>query len=105
MGGHRQATAPQVNTMEQHTTPTPLPQRQTRMEGPGEVPGTQATVEEPLRAELLAAAIQGSRVALEGKIEMVAVEVNLLRADLCKVSCKVKVVEGSIVDLQTERGF
>ncbi|KAJ1107856.1 hypothetical protein NDU88_005244 [Pleurodeles waltl] len=41
---------------------------------------------------------------LEGKIETVAVEVNLLRADLRMVSEKVKVVEGSIVDLQTEVG-
>ncbi|KAJ1135865.1 hypothetical protein NDU88_002294 [Pleurodeles waltl] len=57
--------------------------------------------EEPSRAELLAA-IQCSRVALEGKIETVAVEVNLLRADFRNVSDKVKVVEGSIVELQTE---
>ncbi|KAJ1130956.1 hypothetical protein NDU88_009300 [Pleurodeles waltl] len=61
------------------------------------------TMEEPSRAELLAA-IQGARVAREGKIEMVAVEMNLLRADLRKVSDKIKVVEGSIVDLQTEVG-
>ncbi|KAJ1153343.1 hypothetical protein NDU88_006104 [Pleurodeles waltl] len=47
---------------------------------------------------------QGSGVALEGKIEPVAVQVNLLRADLWKVSDKVKVAEGSIVELQTEVG-
>ncbi|KAJ1211147.1 hypothetical protein NDU88_006508 [Pleurodeles waltl] len=35
-------------------------------------------------------------------MEAVAVEVNLLRTDLRKVSHKVKVVEGSNVDLQTE---
>ncbi|KAJ1129903.1 hypothetical protein NDU88_008264 [Pleurodeles waltl] len=35
---------------------------------------------------------------------MLAVEVNLLRADLRKVSDKVKVAEGSIVELQTEVG-
>ncbi|KAJ1215685.1 hypothetical protein NDU88_003293 [Pleurodeles waltl] len=35
---------------------------------------------------------------------MVAVEVNLLRADLRKVFDKVKVAEESIVDLQTEVG-
>ncbi|KAJ1148574.1 hypothetical protein NDU88_001402 [Pleurodeles waltl] len=52
----------------------------------------------------LLAAIQGSRVALEGKIETVVVEVNLLRADLRKVSEKVKVAEGSIAKLQTEVG-
>ncbi|KAJ1181159.1 hypothetical protein NDU88_006369 [Pleurodeles waltl] len=102
MGRHRQATASQGNTMEQYTTPTPLHQCQTHIGGPGEVLGTPATAEEPSRDELLAA-IQGFRVALEGKIEMVAVEVNLLRADLCKVSDKVKVAEGSIVDLQTEQ--
>ncbi|KAJ1218738.1 hypothetical protein NDU88_006315 [Pleurodeles waltl] len=39
-----------------------------------------------------------------GKTETVAVEVNLLRADLCKVSDKVKVAKGSIVDLQAEVG-
>ncbi|KAJ1117805.1 hypothetical protein NDU88_006001 [Pleurodeles waltl] len=59
--------------------------------------------EEPSRDELLSA-IQGSRVALEGKIETAAVEINLLWADLRKVSDKVKVAEGSIVELQTEVG-
>ncbi|KAJ1155588.1 hypothetical protein NDU88_008317 [Pleurodeles waltl] len=57
--------------------------------------------EEPSRPERLVA-IQGSRVALEVKIETVVVEVNLLRADLRKVSDKIKVAEGSIVELQTE---
>ncbi|KAJ1157157.1 hypothetical protein NDU88_009872 [Pleurodeles waltl] len=73
MGWHRQAASSQGNTREQYTTPTPLPQCQTCVGGPGEVLGTPATVEEPLRAELLAA-MQGSRVALKGKIETVAVE-------------------------------
>ncbi|KAJ1156580.1 hypothetical protein NDU88_009298 [Pleurodeles waltl] len=59
------------------------------------------TVDEPCRAELLAV-IQGSRVALEGEIETVALEVKLLRADLRKVSDKVKVAEGSIVELQMD---
>ncbi|KAJ1218922.1 hypothetical protein NDU88_006493 [Pleurodeles waltl] len=59
--------------------------------------------EEPSRVELLAA-IQGPMEAPEGKIEMVAVEVNLLRVDLRKVSEKVMVAEGSIVELQTEVG-
>ncbi|KAJ1149081.1 hypothetical protein NDU88_001899 [Pleurodeles waltl] len=68
---------------------------------PRDVLSTPVTADEPSRAELLAA-IQGSRVALEGKIEMVVVEVNLLRADLRKVSDKVKVAEGSIVELQME---
>ncbi|KAJ1150133.1 hypothetical protein NDU88_002931 [Pleurodeles waltl] len=60
------------------------------------------TIEEPSQAEILAA-IQGSRVALEGTKETVAVEVNLLRADLRKVSAKVKVVGDSIMELQTEQ--
>ncbi|KAJ1170444.1 hypothetical protein NDU88_002321 [Pleurodeles waltl] len=87
--------------MEQYTTPAPGSQSQTHMEGPGGVLEAPAPVEEPSRAELLAA-VQGSRVVLEGKIEAVAVEVNLLRTDLRKVSDKVKVAEGSIVDLQAE---
>ncbi|KAJ1210701.1 hypothetical protein NDU88_006063 [Pleurodeles waltl] len=61
------------------------------------------TAEEPLQAEILTT-IQGSRVALEGKIETVAVEVNLHRADLRKISDKVKMAEGSIMELQTEVG-
>ncbi|KAJ1209474.1 hypothetical protein NDU88_004852 [Pleurodeles waltl] len=71
------------------------------MGGPEEVREPSAPAEEPTRSELLAA-IQGSRVVLEGKIEAVAVEVNLLRTDLRKVSDKVKVEERSIVDFQTE---
>ncbi|KAJ1145023.1 hypothetical protein NDU88_011315 [Pleurodeles waltl] len=58
-----------------------------------------APAEEPSRAELLAA-IQGSRVVLEAKIE--AVEMNFLGKDLRKVSDKVKVAEESTVDLQKE---
>ncbi|KAJ1129720.1 hypothetical protein NDU88_008086 [Pleurodeles waltl] len=103
MGRHRQTTPSQGNTMEQYTTPTPLPQHQTRMGGSAEALVVPATAEEPLYAEILAA-IQGTRVALGGKIEMVAVEVNILRKDLCKVSDMVKVAEGSIMDLQTEVG-
>ncbi|KAJ1135351.1 hypothetical protein NDU88_001791 [Pleurodeles waltl] len=72
MGRHWQATALQGNTMEQYTTPTSLPQHQTRVGRTGEALGTPAIIEEPSRAEFLAA-IQGSRVALEGKIETVAV--------------------------------
>ncbi|KAJ1109719.1 hypothetical protein NDU88_007079 [Pleurodeles waltl] len=82
--------------------PSPLPRHQTHMGGPGEALVMPATAEEPLCTELLAAN-QGARVAQEGNIEMVAVEVNLLRTDLGKVSDKVKVAEGSIVDLQTQR--
>ncbi|KAJ1217719.1 hypothetical protein NDU88_005310 [Pleurodeles waltl] len=76
MGHHKRTGASQGNTMEQYTTPVVLPQRVARLEG--------------------------SRVALEGKRETVAVEVNLLRADLRKVSNKVKLAEGSIAALQTE---
>ncbi|KAJ1171573.1 hypothetical protein NDU88_003434 [Pleurodeles waltl] len=83
----------QGNTMEQYTTVGGTEEGQS-----GTMPA-----EEPSRAKILAA-IQGSRVALEGKIETLAVEVNLLRADLRKVSDKVKVAEGSIVELQMEVG-
>ncbi|KAJ1089399.1 hypothetical protein NDU88_002550 [Pleurodeles waltl] len=67
--------------MEQYTTLAPGSQRQTRMGGPGWVPEAPAPVEEPSRAELLAA-IQGSCVVLEEKLEAVAGEVNLLWKDL-----------------------
>ncbi|KAJ1165871.1 hypothetical protein NDU88_006288 [Pleurodeles waltl] len=100
--GLRQTTVSQGNTIETYTTPSPLP-HQTRVGGPGDELGTPAAVEEPLRAELLAA-IQGLREALERKLDSVAVEVNLPRADLWKISDKVKVAEGSIVELQTEVG-
>ncbi|KAJ1187287.1 hypothetical protein NDU88_004064 [Pleurodeles waltl] len=55
--------------------------------------------EEPSWAEILAA-VQASR--LEGKIETVALEVNLLRTDLRKVLDKVQVKEGSIAELELE---
>ncbi|KAJ1126245.1 hypothetical protein NDU88_004653 [Pleurodeles waltl] len=103
MGQHWGKDASQGNTMEQYTTPVPLPQRPARSEGSGDDMRVPANPEEPSRVELLGA-IQGSRVALEGKIETAAVEVNLLRADLRKVSDKVKVMEGSIVELQMEVG-
>ncbi|KAJ1192359.1 hypothetical protein NDU88_001669 [Pleurodeles waltl] len=101
MGRHRQAVALQGKTMEQYIMPAPVLQHQTRLGGTGDGLSTPATTEEPSRAEILAA-IQGSRVALEGKIETVVVEVNLFRADLRKVSDKVKVAEGSILELHTE---
>ncbi|KAJ1191542.1 hypothetical protein NDU88_000858 [Pleurodeles waltl] len=47
-------------------------------------------------------AIQGSQLALENKIETVALAVNLLCIDLCEVSDKVCLVEGSIEEFQTE---
>ncbi|KAJ1209477.1 hypothetical protein NDU88_004855 [Pleurodeles waltl] len=91
------------NTIEQYTTLVPLPQRQAQSVGSENALGVPGTIVEPSRVELLAA-IQGSRVALEGKTETVAVEVKLLLADHRKVSEKVKVVEGSIVELQAEVG-
>ncbi|KAJ1169789.1 hypothetical protein NDU88_001680 [Pleurodeles waltl] len=103
MGRHKRTDPSQGNTMEQYTTPVPLPQRPARSDGSGDSVRVPATSDEPSCAELLAA-IQASRVAPEGKIETVAAEVNLLWVDLQKVSDKVKVVEGSIVELQTEVG-
>ncbi|KAJ1096771.1 hypothetical protein NDU88_001902 [Pleurodeles waltl] len=100
MGPHKRTDALQGNTMKQYTTPVPLPQRVARLEVSGDDMRAPLNPEEPLGAELFAA-IQGSRVTRKGKIETVVVEVNLLRADLRKVSDKVKVVECSIVELQT----
>ncbi|KAJ1083909.1 hypothetical protein NDU88_004064 [Pleurodeles waltl] len=99
MGRHRQTVASQGNTMEQYTTPASLSQRQIRLGGPEDGLSTLVTGEEPLRAEIFAS-IQGSRLALEGKIEKAAVEVNLLTTDLRKVSDKV--TKGFILDLQME---
>ncbi|KAJ1111961.1 hypothetical protein NDU88_000233 [Pleurodeles waltl] len=56
---------------------------------------------EPTRADL-SVSIQGCRTALEHKIETLSIEVNLLRADLHKVSDKVTTAEGNIVELQVE---
>ncbi|KAJ1208285.1 hypothetical protein NDU88_003671 [Pleurodeles waltl] len=103
MGCHKQTDASQGNSLEQYTTPVALPQRTARLEVNGDAASTPLSAGEPSQMELLAA-IQGSRVALEGKMETVAVEVNLLRADLRKVSDKVKVAEGSIAELQSMVG-
>ncbi|KAJ1194187.1 hypothetical protein NDU88_003482 [Pleurodeles waltl] len=103
MGRHRGTEASWGNTMEQYTTPVAPLQRQARSEVSGDVADAPSSAGEPSRKELLAA-IQGSRVALEGKIETFALEVNLLRADLRKVSNKVKAAEGSIAELQSEVG-
>ncbi|KAJ1207964.1 hypothetical protein NDU88_003354 [Pleurodeles waltl] len=97
MGRHKRTDASQGNTMEQYTTLVVLLQRVARLEVSGDNVGMPLNTEEPSRAKLLAP-IQGSRVALEGKIETVAVEVNLLRAGLRKVA------ESSIAELQTEVG-
>ncbi|KAJ1140705.1 hypothetical protein NDU88_007050 [Pleurodeles waltl] len=103
MGRHKRTDPSQGNTMEQYTIPVPLPQNPARSEWSRDAMRVPLDPEEASHAELLAA-IQGSRVALEVKLETVAVEVNLLRADLLKVSDNVKVAEGSIVELQTGRG-
>ncbi|KAJ1165319.1 hypothetical protein NDU88_005747 [Pleurodeles waltl] len=86
-----------------YTTPVAASLRLVGLEVSGDVAGAPLSVGEPSQAELLAA-IQGSQVALEGKILTVAMEVNLLRADLWKVLDKVKVAEGSIAELQSEVG-
>ncbi|KAJ1088218.1 hypothetical protein NDU88_001377 [Pleurodeles waltl] len=99
MGRHKRAAASHGNTMEQYTTPVVLPKRVARLEVSGDAGGTPLNTEEPSRVKLLAA-FQSSRVALEGKIEMVAV--SLLRVDLRKVPDKVKVAKSSIAELQTE---
>ncbi|KAJ1096876.1 hypothetical protein NDU88_002007 [Pleurodeles waltl] len=83
MGLHKWTDASQGNTMEQYTTPVPLPQRTARSEVSGDDMRVPLNPKKPSRAELLAA-IQGSRVALEGKKETAAVEVNLLWAELRK---------------------
>ncbi|KAJ1117215.1 hypothetical protein NDU88_005415 [Pleurodeles waltl] len=101
MGRHKRTDASQGNTMEQYTTLVPLPQCPVRSVGSGDGFSVAANPEEPSLVELIAA-IQGSRVSLEGNAETVAVEVDLLWADLRKVSDKVKVAESSIVELQTE---
>ncbi|KAJ1129270.1 hypothetical protein NDU88_007641 [Pleurodeles waltl] len=103
MGHHKRTDASQGNTMEQYTTPVAPQRRPVGLEVSGNAAGAPLSAGKPSQAEPLAA-IQGSYVALEGKIETVAVEVNLLRADLWKVSDKVKVVEGSIAELQSEVG-
>ncbi|KAJ1152343.1 hypothetical protein NDU88_005118 [Pleurodeles waltl] len=92
MGWHRKSAASQGNTIKQYTMPVLLPQCQTRSGRPKDALGAARTTGVPSRVELLTA-ILGSRVALKGKIETVAVEANLLRADLRKVSEKVMVVE------------
>ncbi|KAJ1193022.1 hypothetical protein NDU88_002328 [Pleurodeles waltl] len=98
-GRNKQATPFQWNTIKHSTVATPLLQCQTQQTGQREDQDASASVEEPPHAELHAA-IQGSRSALEGKIESMALEVNLLRTDRRKVLDKVKLAEDSIVELQ-----
>ncbi|KAJ1203102.1 hypothetical protein NDU88_006896 [Pleurodeles waltl] len=76
MGRHKRKDASQGNTIEQYTTPV-APPRPTGLEVSGDAAGALLSAGAPSRAELLA--------AIQGKIETVTVEVNLLRADLRKV--------------------
>ncbi|KAJ1204672.1 hypothetical protein NDU88_000112 [Pleurodeles waltl] len=71
MGRHKRIDPSQGNTMEQYTTQVPLPKRSARSDGSGDGVRVPVTSDEHSHAEFLAA-IQGSRVALEGKIETVA---------------------------------
>ncbi|KAJ1169215.1 hypothetical protein NDU88_001121 [Pleurodeles waltl] len=64
MRWHKRTDTSQGNTMEQYTTPVPLPQRPARLDVSGDDMRVPMNPEEPSREELLAA-IQGSRVALE----------------------------------------
>ncbi|KAJ1107423.1 hypothetical protein NDU88_004813 [Pleurodeles waltl] len=101
MGRHKQTDASQGNTMEQYTTPVPLPQGLDHLDGSGDSVRVPATSDEPSHAELLAA-IQGSRMALEGKIETVAVEVNLLlvqkNSAVGRLEAGLEVAEGGVPD-------
>ncbi|KAJ1213559.1 hypothetical protein NDU88_001193 [Pleurodeles waltl] len=73
MGRYQRTNASQGNTMEQYTPPVPLPQPNANPRGSEDSESVATTAEDPSRSEILAA-IQGLRVALEGKIETVAVE-------------------------------
>ncbi|KAJ1119823.1 hypothetical protein NDU88_008008 [Pleurodeles waltl] len=99
MGGSKQPGPTQGNTMEQYTMTTPMVQRQTHKGVSRRDVATYLVVEEPSQADCMAM-IQGSRIALEGKIETDPLEANLLRTELLKVSDKLRIVEGTIVELQ-----
>ncbi|KAJ1142273.1 hypothetical protein NDU88_008600 [Pleurodeles waltl] len=100
-GEELQPGTPQENTMEHYMNPVSASQRHYRQTtGRGDQDPESAT-EEPLKAVLLVA-IHGTRTALKSKIETVALEVNLLRTDLCKVFDRVRVAEGTIGKLQAE---
>ncbi|KAJ1206610.1 hypothetical protein NDU88_002013 [Pleurodeles waltl] len=89
MGKHRQAGESQGNTKDPYATVTYLSQRVTKQKLHKKAGETER---EPSRAELLAA-MQDSSEALEGKIEAVETEVNLLPADLHNVSDKLRIAE------------
>ncbi|KAJ1218844.1 hypothetical protein NDU88_006416 [Pleurodeles waltl] len=74
MGRYRWTDVSQGNTMEQYTTVVPLPQCAARLGGTEEGQSEMTPAEEPSQAEILAA-IQGLKLALEGKIVTVAVEI------------------------------
>ncbi|KAJ1100321.1 hypothetical protein NDU88_005407 [Pleurodeles waltl] len=83
MGKSKRPAPLQRNTMQLYTTPALLGQQETCLTRHGTDVELVTPVIETTRAELLAA-IQGSRETLKEKIELVAVEVNLLWEDLRK---------------------
>ncbi|KAJ1216912.1 hypothetical protein NDU88_004510 [Pleurodeles waltl] len=95
MGKSKRSAQLQGNTLDVYTTLAPSVQRETCLTGCRTDAGLDAPFVEPTKAELLAA-IHGSREALEGKIELVGIEVNLLWAGIQKVSDRVQIMEGSI---------
>ncbi|KAJ1216428.1 hypothetical protein NDU88_004030 [Pleurodeles waltl] len=76
-------------------------QRITRQSGDPGITDQPAETAEPTKAELLAA-IHGARFALEHRIEAMAIDFNLIWANLQKVSDKVTAAESNISELQTE---
>ena len=98
MGKDKTPRLSQSNTITQYTTPRQQTHRITRQ---GDTGDTSPDTQEPSRADLMEA-IRGSREALETQIAGVSIEVNLLRADLRKVSDKVTTAEDNITSLQTE---
>ena len=89
------------NTITQYTTPKQSAQRITRQTNPSPQGRSPPDQPDPSLADIMEA-IKGSREALEAQVAGVSVEVNLLRADLRKVSDKVTSAEGNITALQTE---
>ncbi|KAJ1171176.1 hypothetical protein NDU88_003046 [Pleurodeles waltl] len=101
MGKGRRPAPLQGNTMELYTTHALSGQREMCLTRRGTGVGLVTPVTKPTRAELLVA-IQGSREALEWKIESVAVKCSLLQAGLRKVSDRVHITEGSISEIRME---
>ncbi|KAJ1090908.1 hypothetical protein NDU88_004036 [Pleurodeles waltl] len=95
-------TVSQGNTMEQYTTAVPTPQHVTRVAGSDDGQSWLLPVEEPSRAEILAA-IQGLRVALEGaggSIVELQVEVGTLRKQMAQAGSTVGRLEARLEDAE-----